>query len=227
MYVPQSSACIELRDVTSSCVMSTHFFRMCAASEKFHTTLNSWTTQRENQRFTRSSLASGTLVGCSWLSRCACVFVDAVKRIQLQGKRVASNLKIIREVTTIARLQHQYIVRYFHAWIEGAKPLRFVYRLVFCQYQSDSYEPASGHVRFVCLKIKKHQHISRITSRINTFLACSTLDRGCMWCLVFIMRLALWVRWQRNLSSDKMHFRAKFFNPCDIMPGFKICYCMS
>jgi translation initiation factor 2-alpha kinase 4 len=33
---------------------------------------------------------------------------------------LAKNKKIIREVSTIARLHHRYIVRYFQAWIESA-----------------------------------------------------------------------------------------------------------
>jgi hypothetical protein len=43
----------------------------------------------------------------------------AIKKIKLNKKDPHSRKKIIREVTTIARLHHQHIVRYFQAWIEG------------------------------------------------------------------------------------------------------------
>ncbi len=28
--------------------------------------------------------------------------------------------KMVREVTTLSRLNHQYVVRYYQAWLEGA-----------------------------------------------------------------------------------------------------------
>ncbi|OQR87627.1 serine/threonine protein kinase [Achlya hypogyna] len=43
----------------------------------------------------------------------------AVKRIKLDANDPTMKKKILREVKTISRLQHRYIVRYFQAWIEG------------------------------------------------------------------------------------------------------------
>ena len=42
----------------------------------------------------------------------------AIKRIALNPKNVASNRKTLREVTTLSRLYHERIVRYYQAWIE-------------------------------------------------------------------------------------------------------------
>eukprot|EP01083_Nonionella_stella_P024982 68803_1 len=47
--------------------------------------------------------------------------IYAIKKIRLRRNRPSVNKKILREVTTIARLQHQYIVRYYQAWIEGSE----------------------------------------------------------------------------------------------------------
>lgn len=46
----------------------------------------------------------------------------AVKRIRLDAKNVEHNRKILREVMTLSRLQHERIIRYFQAWIEGGGP---------------------------------------------------------------------------------------------------------
>ncbi|OQS06481.1 serine/threonine protein kinase [Thraustotheca clavata] len=43
----------------------------------------------------------------------------AVKRIKLDANDPTMKKKLLREVKTISRLQHRYIVRYFQAWIEG------------------------------------------------------------------------------------------------------------
>eukprot|EP00743_Colponemidia_sp_Colp-15_P010346 GILK01011388.1.p1 GENE.GILK01011388.1~~GILK01011388.1.p1 ORF type:complete len:1281 (-),score=268.78 GILK01011388.1:111-3953(-) len=45
----------------------------------------------------------------------------AIKKIKLNANNPALNQKILREVTLLSRLQHQYIVRYYQAWIEGAE----------------------------------------------------------------------------------------------------------
>lgn len=42
----------------------------------------------------------------------------AIKRISLNPKNVASNRKTLREVTTLSRLYHERVVRYYQAWIE-------------------------------------------------------------------------------------------------------------
>ncbi|CAI5486798.1 unnamed protein product [Closterium sp. Naga37s-1] len=42
----------------------------------------------------------------------------AIKRIPLRGKSPALNSKILREVATLSRLQHQHVVRYYQAWFE-------------------------------------------------------------------------------------------------------------
>eukprot|EP00698_Gefionella_okellyi_P001959 TRINITY_DN11839_c0_g1_i1.p1 TRINITY_DN11839_c0_g1~~TRINITY_DN11839_c0_g1_i1.p1 ORF type:complete len:1322 (+),score=300.76 TRINITY_DN11839_c0_g1_i1:27-3968(+) len=46
--------------------------------------------------------------------------VYAIKKIKLDVKDQALNRKIVREVTTLSRLHHQHIVRYYQAWIEGS-----------------------------------------------------------------------------------------------------------
>jgi translation initiation factor 2-alpha kinase 4 len=43
----------------------------------------------------------------------------AVKRIKLDPRDPEENQKILREVTTISRLHHDRITRYYQAWIEG------------------------------------------------------------------------------------------------------------
>lgn len=42
----------------------------------------------------------------------------AVKRIRLKDKSPHVNEKILREVATLSRLQHQHVVRYYQAWVE-------------------------------------------------------------------------------------------------------------
>ncbi len=39
----------------------------------------------------------------------------------LQLEDVAENRKILREVTTVSRLYHRHIVRYYQAWLEGGR----------------------------------------------------------------------------------------------------------
>ncbi len=43
----------------------------------------------------------------------------AVKRIKLDRRNSEENQKILREVTTLSRLHHDRIIRYYQAWIEG------------------------------------------------------------------------------------------------------------
>ncbi|XP_058102419.1 eIF-2-alpha kinase GCN2 isoform X2 [Magnolia sinica] len=42
----------------------------------------------------------------------------AVKKIQLKDRSLPVNDKILREVATLSRLQHQHVVRYYQAWFE-------------------------------------------------------------------------------------------------------------
>jgi translation initiation factor 2-alpha kinase 4 len=43
----------------------------------------------------------------------------AVKKIALDPQREENNRKILREVMTLSRLHHQYVVRYYQAWLEN------------------------------------------------------------------------------------------------------------
>lgn len=45
--------------------------------------------------------------------------VYAVKKILLYPSKASHNRKLRREVTTISRMTHKHIVRYFQAWVEG------------------------------------------------------------------------------------------------------------
>nr|DAD25236.1 TPA_asm: hypothetical protein HUJ06_026700 [Nelumbo nucifera] len=42
----------------------------------------------------------------------------AVKKIRLKDRSLPVNNRILREVATLSRLQHQHVVRYYQAWIE-------------------------------------------------------------------------------------------------------------
>lgn len=42
----------------------------------------------------------------------------AMKKIRLKDKSLSVNDKILREVATLSRLQHQHVVRYYQAWFE-------------------------------------------------------------------------------------------------------------
>ncbi|KAK9141284.1 hypothetical protein Scep_010965 [Stephania cephalantha] len=42
----------------------------------------------------------------------------AVKRIPLEDKSLTLNDRILREVATLSRLQHQHVVRFYQAWVE-------------------------------------------------------------------------------------------------------------
>eukprot|EP01134_Creolimax_fragrantissima_P007534 CFRG7534T1 len=44
--------------------------------------------------------------------------IYAIKKIRLDGKDAHFNNRIIREVTLLSQLHHEYIVRYYQAWIE-------------------------------------------------------------------------------------------------------------
>ncbi|KAK9721901.1 eukaryotic translation initiation factor 2-alpha kinase [Basidiobolus ranarum] len=44
----------------------------------------------------------------------------AIKKIKLNPRDIDNNRKILREVTTLSRLHHQYVVRYFTTWLEDA-----------------------------------------------------------------------------------------------------------
>ncbi|KAF9969485.1 hypothetical protein BGZ73_008146 [Actinomortierella ambigua] len=44
----------------------------------------------------------------------------AVKKIKLDPRDNATNRKILREVTTLSRLHHQFVVRYFTTWFEDS-----------------------------------------------------------------------------------------------------------
>ena len=43
----------------------------------------------------------------------------AIKKVRLNPNDVEKTRKILREVTTLSRLHHQYVVRYFTTWFEG------------------------------------------------------------------------------------------------------------
>lgn len=43
----------------------------------------------------------------------------AVKKIKLNAKDMKQNRRYLREVATLSRLHHEYVVRYYQAWIEG------------------------------------------------------------------------------------------------------------
>ncbi|GAO50477.1 hypothetical protein G7K_4601-t1 [Saitoella complicata NRRL Y-17804] len=47
----------------------------------------------------------------------------AIKKVKL-GKNENENTRILREVMTLSRLHHQYVVRYFTTWLERASPSR-------------------------------------------------------------------------------------------------------
>mmetsp|Transcript_17298 Transcript_17298/g.31129 ORF Transcript_17298/g.31129 Transcript_17298/m.31129 type:complete len:1129 (+) Transcript_17298:9450-12836(+) len=42
----------------------------------------------------------------------------AIKKVKLNSKKPARNVSLLREVTLLSRLQHEHIVRYYHAWKE-------------------------------------------------------------------------------------------------------------
>ncbi|XP_030527884.1 eIF-2-alpha kinase GCN2 isoform X3 [Rhodamnia argentea] len=46
----------------------------------------------------------------------------AVKKIRLKDKSLPLNDRILREVATLSRLQHQHVVRYYQAWFETGVP---------------------------------------------------------------------------------------------------------
>ncbi|KAL6780346.1 hypothetical protein ACKKBF_B13520 [Auxenochlorella protothecoides x Auxenochlorella symbiontica] len=48
--------------------------------------------------------------------------VYAIKRIALDAQAPAAHARIMREVTTLSRLQHPHVVRYFQAWTEAGGP---------------------------------------------------------------------------------------------------------
>lgn len=43
----------------------------------------------------------------------------AVKKIRLKDKEIPADNRIVREVATLSRLQHQHVVRYYQAWFES------------------------------------------------------------------------------------------------------------
>jgi protein kinase-like protein len=45
--------------------------------------------------------------------------IYAVKKVKLEDRDPDMNRKIMREVTLLSQLHHQYVVRYYNAWIEG------------------------------------------------------------------------------------------------------------
>ncbi|ORX52231.1 hypothetical protein BCR36DRAFT_582732 [Piromyces finnis] len=49
----------------------------------------------------------------------------AIKKVKLDPKDSEYNKKILREVTTLSRLHHEYVVRYFQAWFEEADGMEY------------------------------------------------------------------------------------------------------
>ncbi|ORY26095.1 kinase-like protein [Neocallimastix californiae] len=65
--------------------------------------------------------------------------VYAIKKVKLDPKDSEYNKKILREVTTLSRLHHEYVVRYYQAWFEEAeskegKP-EMSYKMLYIQMQ--------------------------------------------------------------------------------------------
>ncbi|RKP28083.1 kinase-like domain-containing protein [Syncephalis pseudoplumigaleata] len=48
----------------------------------------------------------------------------AIKKVKLDPMDIEENRSIRREITTLSRLHHQYVVRYYTSWIEGAESNR-------------------------------------------------------------------------------------------------------
>ena len=44
--------------------------------------------------------------------------IYAIKRTKLDDRDAASKAKVLREVRTLSRLHHEFVVRYYHSWIE-------------------------------------------------------------------------------------------------------------
>ncbi|CAG8839510.1 27659_t:CDS:2, partial [Racocetra persica] len=44
----------------------------------------------------------------------------AIKKVRLNPNNIEKARKILREVTTLSRLHHQYVVRYYTTWIEDS-----------------------------------------------------------------------------------------------------------
>lgn len=70
----------------------------------------------------------------------------AVKKIPLKGN-VKQQDKIIREVTTLSRLHHQNVVRYYTAWVEGTATNEF-------ESDSESDEDEDGDSEVFCFDQK-------------------------------------------------------------------------
>jgi translation initiation factor 2-alpha kinase 4 len=45
--------------------------------------------------------------------------VYAIKKVKINPKEMEYNKKILREVHTLSRLHHEYVVRYYQAWLES------------------------------------------------------------------------------------------------------------
>lgn len=67
-------------------------------------------------------------MSCHVISSVSFCFVDAIKKIELESEEgkfasvaAIQNKKLRREVTTISRMLHKNIVRYYQAWVEGGE----------------------------------------------------------------------------------------------------------
>ncbi|RKP11078.1 kinase-like domain-containing protein [Thamnocephalis sphaerospora] len=61
-------------------------------------------------------------------------FGEVIKKVRLDPLDVEENRSIRREITTLSRLHHQYVVRYYTSWIEGERALRVLYiQMEYCE----------------------------------------------------------------------------------------------
>lgn len=68
----------------------------------------------------------------------------AVKKVLLDSWDQKANSKILREVTTLSRLHHQYVVRYYQAWIEGTDQDEIEALLARAQEQAEDIDEMLG-----------------------------------------------------------------------------------
>jgi eukaryotic translation initiation factor 2-alpha kinase 4 len=84
--------------------------------------------------------------------------IYAVKKIRLRATQTRKDDKIFREVNTLSRLNHRFIVRYFTTWVETSEPISAMPSDSDTENESTSIEDKTASGTGASAKTRRHQN---------------------------------------------------------------------